>query len=156
MLFTVEVYIVLSSYAAHINRHPIVIVIISRSQFLTTVLHLKERAIHLNPVPVKQLFPRSPFCFFFSGTLPRKMSFSRFPTSLLITRPKYPRMRFLPKTLSLIDSSILLVIEMLVCHTVQVISASFTRSTSQRHSSSTIHLSMFSRNIGKQRKKLIE
>ena len=46
--------------------------------------------------------------------LPRRMSFSRFLTSLLVTCPKYPTILLPHKTLSLTGSCISLMIEMLV------------------------------------------
>ena len=150
------------------------IIIISRSQSLTTVRHLKERTTNHNPVSVKQLLPQSPFAFrwsdhlvrdlpvfLFPEALPRRISFSRFSTSLLATWPKYFRMRLSSKTLDLTGSCISLTSEMLVHRAVQVSgvsSTSFARPTSQRRRLFFYRpplMSMDSHHIGKQRKQVI-
>ena len=54
-----------------------------------------------------------------AGALPKRISFLKYPTFLLVTCAKYSRMRLSHKTLGMIGSCILLMIELLVCHAAQ-------------------------------------
>ena len=105
--------------------------------------------------------PQSPFALWWCQTtlseifLFRRMSFSRFPTSLLVTWPKYPRMRLSHKILNQTGSCISLTFEMSICRAVKGSSASIARPIFQRRRF-FFHLppllSIFSHHIGKQRK----
>ena len=108
-------------------------IIISRSQSLTSLLHLKEGATCQDPVPCEAALTTGPICvlimsdqlvgdlphLLFSAVLPRRMSSSRFSTSLQVTWQKYPRMRLSHKVLDLTGFCISLTIEMLVCRAIQ-------------------------------------
>lgn len=138
----------------------IIIIIIIRSQSLTAILHLKERAINHDPVPLRQLLLPKPICALMMsdhvvealplpllrGGLPKRMSFSRFLTPLLVIFPNYPRMRLSHRTAW--SASVLR--WRLKCWFVAqsgIPSASFTRPISQRRWFFFCHLpsmSMFS------------
>ena len=104
------------------------------TQSLTTVLQLQESTHHLSrscaceavltAEPIRVLMMSDQLVgdlliTLFPGDLLRRMSFLRFPTSLLVIWPKYPTVRLLHKILNRTSFCILLSIEILVRCAVQ-------------------------------------